>query len=164
MTSVPLRQNHHKVINELDMPVGPVRAQWESLGSCPEPTIISSYLRGSAIIKSLLKSQQSKTINHGCSTRVSRPISRTHTSKMKTRHRNCLFFISYSWVARSPRFTDSVMLPDRPHIPNDITPQHQCGLLWIVADIFAWQSLQLRGMIWAAEKIITCKLCYYEDP
>ena len=51
-----------------------------------------------------------------------------------------------------PRFTDSVMLPDYTHVSNVIMPQHQCELLWIVANISARQSLQSSGVIWAVEK------------
>jgi len=35
-TCVPLHQNHHKPINELDMPVGLIWAQGGSLGSYPK--------------------------------------------------------------------------------------------------------------------------------
>ena len=40
------------------------------------------------------------------------------------------------------------MLPDHPHVQNVTTPLHQCRLLWIVANIFAWLSRQSSGTIW----------------
>ena len=38
---------------KLDMPAGPLQAQGESVGSCPKPTLVPSYLHGSTTIKSL---------------------------------------------------------------------------------------------------------------
>ena len=119
-----------QAINEPDISACLLWAQEEGIGSCPEPTLIPSNLHRSSTTRSfyettvtrrspiwMLKSDEAIPL-------VGAPASNT-----KTLREDCHFYTSYSFMAGSPRFTDSVTLLIHPHVQNVTTLLLQCGLL-----------------------------------
>ena len=56
-------------------------------------------------------------------------------SETKTLHEDYRFYTSYSLVARSPRFKDSIMQPDHPHVQTLQCPyiNASCNELWQIS-------------------------------
>ena len=124
---------NHLSVNGLSIPASPTWAQRGSLGSCLSPHHFDAIypdhkLNGShAVIWRFQSSMQGLTPE---------PL-RSLTLKPFEACRSCA---GYSWTAQFPRFVNSVMLPDHPHVQNVIMPLHQYMLLWIVTDFSTWLS------------------------
>ena len=74
----------------------------------------------------------------------------------KILHKDCRFYVGYTLATGPPWLMDSVMLPGHPHVRNITTLLLQCGLLWIVADISAWQSQQSSDVILTVTRKTQC--------
>jgi len=59
-------------------------------------------------------------------------------SETKTLRKYCRFYAGYTLAAGFSRFTDSITLPDHPHVQNVTTLILQCRLLRILADTSLW--------------------------
>jgi len=108
-----------------------------------EPTSNRCHLSGSLTRSKLRSSLETPII-------IAKTVNGATPAPLTRRpHEACRICAGYNWAPWSPRFADSVMLPDHPQVSNVTTPQHQCELLWIVTDISIWHSQQSSGTIWA---------------
>ena len=125
IASLPAGPTHIQAQHELRKKVSGTWAQEENLGPRQDPT--SDQTTGAV--------RQSWTPIIG--TRILPETPKTPTRRPSEACYSC---VAYSWTTRSPRFADSAMPPDHPHVLNIITLLYQCELLWVVVGISVRRS------------------------
>ena len=160
-TCVSSHQKHPKGSLSLTGQHAQYRPKGESLGTCPEPTtcpersdqmLYSSFPLGPYWLGIILPNTQlGRSFSIGL--KVKSPRWRSSAT---------IAHAGYSsWY--DPRdLWIHLCNQDHPHIINVTTPLHQCGQLWMVADISIWQSQQSSGS--GYKGIMMCKSCGDGDP